>query len=295
MIKLIVDSTCDMPRAVIEKYDIAVLPLQVVIDDRSFQDGVDITAEQLYAEMRRGIMPKTSQINFAQAEELFRDVCKQGNDFIYLSFSSGMSGTYQAAKLIIGELQEEFPQCKINAVDSEGGCFATGLIAMQTARWIAENLAYAEVMSLLKEMIPKVQHLFTLDSLNWLAKGGRIIRPAGIIGDTLNFKPILDVENTTMHIKKIVRGRKKTLETLIQMLVEKSKQFPQQLFGITHADDPNAAKMVNDMLLAIIPQAKTLILPIGCVLASHLGIGGVGLFFFGEPVRGYDLLSESCI
>jgi DegV family protein with EDD domain len=295
LIKLVIDSTCDMPKSLIEKYDIAVLPLHVTIGERSYRDGYEINIEQLYEVMRQGIVPKTSQINISKTEALFRSICEAGNDLIYLSFSSAMSGTYQVAQMIVGELQKEFPKLNMRVVDSQGGSFATGLVAMQSARWITAGKTYSEMITLMGDMIAQVQHLFTLDSLFWLAKGGRINRPVGYIGDKLQIKPILDVVDATMHIVKIVRGRKNTINTLVQMLLEKIKDFPAQLIGIAHADDLSTAKQLEQMILAAIPKAKTVILPIGCVLGSHLGIGGVGMFFLKKPILGYDLLCESFI
>lgn len=292
MIRLIIDSTCDMPQALIRKYNIAVLPLSVTIGEESFRDGVDIQIDRLYNAMRQGILPQTSQISPTEAENLFRSICEAGDDLIFLSFSSGMSGTYQLAKLIADNLRQEFPQRRLEVADSEGGSIATGIIAMQTARWIRSGKSFDEVLRLLNEAISKIQHLFTLDSLNWLAKGGRIAKPAGAVGDKLQLKPLLHVTDKTIHVIRIVRGRKQTLTALVNMLVERCRKMPKQLIGIAHADDLPVAKEVEAMILKALPEARTFILPIGCVLGSHIGIGGVGLFFFREPISEYDLLDE---
>lgn len=293
MIRFIIDSTCDMPKDLIQKYNISVLPLFVTIGETSYRDGLDLQLDQLYDVMRQGILPKTSQISPEETESLFRGFCQAGDDIIYLNFSSDMSGTFQLARVILSDLQEDFPDRRMTVVDSEGGCFATGLIAMQTARWIAAGKRYDEVLSLMEEMISKIQHLFTLDSLNWLAKGGRIAEPAGYIGDKLQIKPILHVTEKTMHVCRVVRGRKATLKTLATMLADRAKAFPKQLIGITHADDLPAAETMAQMIHSLLPESKTVILPIGCVLGSHLGIGGVGMFFLNAPTSGYDLLEEA--
>ncbi|MDO5446128.1 MAG: DegV family protein [Eubacteriales bacterium] len=292
MIRLVIDSTCDMPQDLISKYHSSVLPLSVSIGNESFRDGVDIQIDRLYSAMRQGILPQTSQISPSETESIFRSICEEGDDMIYLSFSSGMSGTFQLAKLIAEDLSREFPERRLEVVDSEGGSIATGIIAMQTARWISSGKSFEEVVSLLNEAVSKIQHLFTLDSLNWLAKGGRIAKPAGYVGDKLQIKPILHVADKTMHVIRIVRGRKQTLSALVDMLVERCKDMPKQLIGIAHADDLSVAEEVAQMIHKVLPEAKTFILPIGCVLGSHIGIGGVGLFFFREPLSEYDLLSE---
>lgn len=289
VIQLVIDSTCDMPLRYQEQYHIRVLPLQVTIDGKSFRDAVDIHIDALYAHMREGIVPKTAQVNLREMEELFTKIAQQGNDFIYLSFSSAMSGTYQSACLVLEEVLQQFPHCKAKVVDSCGGSVASGLIALQTARWIAQDCLYEDILSRMGKMIDRVEHLFTVSNLDWLVKGGRVQKQVGYVGDILHIKPILDVENKTMHVIKVVRGRKKVLQKLVQMAQERSHNFPHQLIGIAHADDQDTAHQLADMIKTCMPLAKTMICEIGCVLGVHLGIGGVGLFFFREPFEGYDL------
>ncbi|MCF0136841.1 MAG: DegV family protein [Oscillospiraceae bacterium] len=292
MIRLVVDSTCDMPRQIIEKYGIAVVPLQVVIEGKSYRDGVDIKNREFYDILRQGVMPQTSQINPADTEVLFREICRAGDDVIYLSFSSAMSGSFWMAKTIAEEVNEDYPERRLCVMDSEGGCAATGIIAMQTARWIAAGRGFDEIVAMTEAAIANIQHLFTLDSLNWLSKGGRVAKPVGYVGDKLQIKPILHVADKSMHIVTLVRGRKSTISTIIKMLTERIKNFPEQLIMITHADDIATAEHIRDEIHKVLPGAKTCLLPIGCVLATHLGVGGVGLFFMKNKIEGYDLLEE---
>jgi DegV family protein with EDD domain len=284
-----------MPNSLIDKYRVAVLPLQVIIGEKSYRDGCDIKSEQLYEVMRQGVVPKTSQINIAETESLFRSICEAGDDLIYLCFSSGMSGTHQVAQMVVEKLQGEFTHLNMVVVDSEGGGLATGLIAMQTARWIADGKQFNTIVSLMKEMVAQVQHLFTVDSLKWLVKGGRLHSSAGYIGDKLQIKPILNIVDKTAHIMKIARGRKAAMRTIVQTFLEKTKDFTTQLVGIQHADNFDSAKQIEQIIFEKNPKAKTIVLPIGCVLASHIGVRGVGLFFFKKSVPGYDLLSETGI
>jgi DegV family protein with EDD domain len=293
--RLVVDSTCAMPERLFEKYQIPVLPLQVIIDNKSYRDIYEIQADQLYEAIRRGAVPKTSQINIAETEELFRSICEAGDDLIFLAFSSGMSGTYQVAQMVVRELRDEFPKTKLAVVDSEGGGASSGLIALQTARWIAEGRRYEDILSSMKELVSQVQHLFTVDSLTWLAKGGRLSRPVGHIGDILHIKPILNIVGKTMNVMRIVRGKKAAIRAVVHSFCEKAKDFPSQLVGIQHADDLATATTVEAMVCEARPEAKTVILPLCSVMASHIGIGGVGLFFFEKPVAGYDLLCETGI
>ena len=292
MIRLIIDSTCDMPKELIDRYHVEVLPLFVTVGEESYRDRVDITLEEIYAIMRKGIAPKTSQISSGDTEALFRKICEAGDDLIYLTFSSGMSGTFQLARMLMADIREDYPERRLEAVDSEGGSLGSGLVAMQAARWIAQGRSFDEVTDLMRQMIPKMRHLFTLDSLSWLAKGGRITTATGYFGDKLHIKPLLRVENKTLHVMRVIRGRKATLKLLVKMMTEETGGRADQLIGIAHADDPEAAQTIEKMVKDAIPDARTVILPIGCVLGAHLGIGGVGLLYAAAPVEGYDLLDE---
>ncbi|MDO4939466.1 MAG: DegV family protein [Lachnospiraceae bacterium] len=292
MLRLVVDSICDLPEMLIEKYNIEVLPLFVTIGDRSYRDRVDIQLDEVYAKMRQGIVPMTSQISSGDTEALFRGICEKGDDFIYLSFSSGLSGTYQLANIIIDDLKPEFPERRMEAIDSEAGSMGIGIIALQAARWIAAGRDFDYVSNGIRQMIPNTRHLFTLENLTWLAKGGRITPPAGYIGDKLQIKPILNVSDRLLHVIGIVRGRKSAFKTLLSLTEKEIAGFEDQLIGIAHADDPDAAATVEVMVREAFPGAKTFIHPIGCVLGSHLGIGGVGILFFSKRVDGYDLMDE---
>ena len=292
MIRLVVDSICDLHKSIVEKYNIAVLPLFVTIGEKSYRDEVDIHLDEVYSAMREGIVPMTSQISSGDTEALFRSFCEAGDDIIYLSFSSGLSGTYQLAHIILNDLSSEYPDRKLKAVDSEAGSIGIALQALQAARWIAQGKSYEYVLNGLYDMIPKTQHVFTLESLSWLAKGGRISPPAGYIGDKLQIKPVLDIKDKLLRVVGIVRGRKAAFKTLLNMLTERAGDFDNQLIGIAHADDPDAAIAVEAMVKEKFPRAVTFIHPIGCVLGSHLGIGGVGILFLSAPVEGYDLPEE---
>ncbi|MBQ0146608.1 MAG: DegV family protein [Lachnospiraceae bacterium] len=295
MVRLVVDSICDLPCELIEKYNIGVLPLFVTIGDESYRDRVDIQLEQVYEKMRQGIVPMTSQISSGDTEELFRKICGDGDDLIYLSFSSGLSGTYQLANIIIEDLKAEYPDRKLEAIDSEAGSMGIGIIALQAARWAAQGRDFDFIRNGIYDMIPKTRHLFTLENLSWLAKGGRITPPAGYIGDKLQIKPILDIENKLLHVVTVVRGRKAAFKMLINMTQKEAKNFPKQLIGIAHADDTEAAETIEKMVKEAFPESKTFIHPIGCVLGSHLGIGGVGILFFTDPTEGYDLMDEDLV
>lgn len=287
MIKIIVDSTCDLPDEVVKRYDIRVLPLRVQLNDIDFKDRVTITVEEVYDAMRKGMYPKTSQPNLMESYELFKDFAQDGSDFIFLSFSSKLSGTYQMAYGIINELQKQYSQINMAVIDTKSGSTATGLMALEAAVLVEEGIDFEGILRVVDELSRNVEHVFTIDDLNWLIKGGRISKAEGMIGTILNIKPILDVEDGSMKVIKKIRGRKKALSEVVSIVEKRIAKFPDQIIGISHADDIEAAREVAKMLEIKLGTKEIMVNKIGSVLGSHLGIGGVGVFFFNRKPEKY--------
>jgi len=286
--KIVIDSTTDLSKELIEKYHIDVIPLRVLIDEREYMDKETITVEEVYESMKKGICPKTSLPSPQRLYDQFNRYASQGIDFIYDSFSSKLSGTYQAACQIIEELKKEFPRVKMAAIDTLSGSIAAGLIALQGAKLAEIGTSFERIMKISLDCIKYIEHVFTIDDLNWLLKGGRISKKSAIIGSALNIKPILDVKNGEMKVIKKIRGRKKALEAVVNIVEERIKSFPNQIIGIAHADDFETALEIKDMLIEKLGHNKNIIIEkIGSVLGSHLGIGGVGVFFFNREPECY--------
>ena len=287
MTKIIMDSTSDLPDGIVEKYSIDILPLRVFIKDKEYLDKVTISVEDVYDAMRKGICPMTSLPNPKKTYEAFKKYASNGIDFIFYSFSSKLSSTYETCYLIIEKLKKEFPNVKMDIVDTKAGSFASGLIALQGAILAKLGNKFEDIVKASKENIQYIEHIFTIDDLSWLLKGGRISKSEAIIGNALNIKPILDVQDGKMVVIKKIRGRKRALNTVVDLVQQRIKEFPNQIIGITHADDLKTALEIKDMIIERIGNNNILIEKIGSVLGSHLGIGGVGVFFFNKKSESY--------
>ncbi|HLS53916.1 MAG TPA: DegV family protein [Tissierellaceae bacterium] len=287
MTKIIMDSTADLPKDLINKYQIDILPLRLSIGDKEYIDKVTISLEEVYDAMRNNIYPKTSQPNPKTSYDLFETYASQGKDFIFFSFSSKLSSTYQTSYLIIKELKSRFPQVKMDIIDTKGGSFASGLIALQAAIMSKEKIEFEDIVRISRSNVLHVEHIFTIDDLDWLVKGGRIKKSEAIVGKTLNIKPILEVQDGKMIVIDKIRGRKRALKTVVDLVEERIEKFPNQIVGITHADDLGAANRVKNLVQEKIGPNNILVEKIGSVLGSHLGIGGVGVFFLNNKPEFY--------
>lgn len=287
IMKIIIDSTTDLPEQVLKEYNIDLLPLRVYLENEEYEDKVSVSVDEVYDTMRKGIAPITSLPNPSRTYELFKKYASQGIDFIFYSFSSKMSSTYENAYLIIQELKKEYTDVKMEVVDTKGGSFASGLIALQGALLSKIGVGFRDILEISKMNVKNIEHIFTIDDLSWLLKGGRISKSSEIIGKALNIKPILYVDDGEMIVINKVRGRKKALKTVVDLTEERIEKFPNQIIGITHADDLNAALKVKEMISQRIGNDNILIEKIGGVLGSHLGIGGVGVFFLNDEPKLY--------
>ncbi len=289
MIKLIVDSICDLPEEIFEKYDVEVLPLRVLINDKEYLDRENITIDEVYAEMRKGVLPRTSQVSPGNIYEIFDKNCEEGNDFIYLAFSSVLSGNCNLAKKIAEEFKEKYPERNIEVVDTKAGAIGIGVIAMQVLKLIESGVGFEKIIEDTYEMVGSIEHLFILEDLNWLMKGGRINKVQATLGTMLDLKPMLQVNNGYLEVIKKVRGKKKSINMLLDLVEERMNGFTDQIIGIGHADDEDIAKEVVKAIKERFGEdAKCVITKIGCVLGAHLGIGGVGVIFFNKKFDFYE-------
>jgi EDD domain protein, DegV family len=278
MTKIIIDSTCDIPEELRERFSIFVLPLSVILDKKAYRDGVDIQLDDVYEALRGGKTPGTAQISWEETEKLFASVAGAGDDFIYLAFSAAMSGTCHLAEMVRDELRPQYPDRRMEIVDSKGGSMGTGLIAIQLGLMNERGVFFDEMLSECQWMTSHVKYAFTLSDLKCALRGGRLMKTFGNIVSALNIRPVLDVKNGMLHLDRIVRGTKQSLSALADAIANYAGGFDQQIIGMTHADDPTMAATLKKLLLERLPKCTVLCQRIGSVLGVHLGIGGVGVY-----------------
>lgn len=279
--KIFVDSACDLPNEIIKKYNVEVLPFNIHINNDKYLDGIEIDTSDVYQAIREDKSLSTSQVAPHIFEKAFRKEAEKGNDCIYISFSSQMSGAYQTGKMMAEKIKNEFENIKIKIIDSRAGSGATGLIVYKAAQLLSDNIPLEKVVKAVKFWAEHIEHLFILDDLKQLQKGGRISKTKSFIGNILNIKPILHVKEGKIELLQKSRGTKKAINELIKLFKQKSYNIKEQLIAVTHADDLNKAQILKKKIEDLGGEVFFTEM-IGGVLGTHLGIRGVGIFFFNK-------------
>lgn len=287
MTQIIADSTCDLDPTLLGKMKLPILPLCITLNDQTYLDGVEISVDTLYEQMRLGVFPKTSQIPYDSISTVFERCARAGQDFIYIAFSSEMSGCCSLASTIASDLSQAFPDVRMAVVDSRGGSSATGLIVLQALRLAAQDLPFDDLLIQIDFMASHVEHVFSVSDLEWMAKGGRISKPLGYVGSKLHLRPWLDVEQGRMVVKGIVRGERKAIAQVVEEVVKRAAAFPDQLIAISHSDALQAALEVEKEIKALLPRCTTTICHIGSVLGVHIGLNAIGVFCFNQKPPRY--------
>ena len=282
---IITDATADIPVEMLEELGIEVIPMDFEMGGRSyrhFPDGRDMDLHEFYDRMRAGQMSTTTQINCTMYNSYFEPVLKEGRDILYICFSSGLSGTYQAAQIAISDLAEKYPKNKVVCVDSRAATLGEGLLVISAVQKRREGTPLDELAHWVENSSFHVCHWFTVDDLNHLRRGGRISAVSAVAGSALGIKPILHVDNAgcLVPVSK-VRGRKNALNDLVNRM-EKSCVCPkEQVAFIVHGDCLDDANYVADLIKERLHVKDIVINFVGPIIGTHTGPGIVGLIFFG--------------
>jgi len=281
--KIITDSGCDLPRAMLEKLDVTVTPLYVNFRGESLPDSVDAGIQEMYQGLREGESASTSAVNPQQWASVIEPVLAQDMDTLVLAFSSGLSTTYQSAVIAADELAEKYPQRKILVVDSLGASLGQGLLLWYACKQRDEGMPLEALADWLQAYRFKLAHWFTVDDLMYLKRGGRVSAATALVGTMLNIKPVLHVDDEGHLISKAkVRGRKAAIQALAAKLGELGIPGQNETAFICHGDCIADAKLLESILKEKYGVKEVFIGYTGAVIGSHSGPGTLALFFLGE-------------
>lgn len=281
---IVTDSSCDLPASLAEKLGIRVVPLSVFVEGKQYYnylDGRDISFEDFYQQMGEGKMVTTSAVNVEMFKTIMESELLTGHDVLYIGFSSGLSGTYNAGRMAAAELQEEYPNSTILTVDSLCASLGQGMLVYQAALQKAGGKSIEEVRDFCEETKLKVCHWFTVDDLHQLKRGGRISGATALIGTMLNIKPVLHVDNEGELINMTkARGRNGAIQALVDQMEKAAIEPEKQTIFISHGNCYDEAKRLAELVHERF-GCKSVINFVGPTIAAHSGQGTLALFFIG--------------
>lgn len=284
-VKIISDSCCDLPADIIKKYDIDILPIIVLDGEKEYLDGVDITPLEVYEGMKNGIVFKTAQVPANVFEEKFEKIKNTEDSYIYISFSSGLSGTYQTAIIISDKIKEENPNMDLEIIDSKAASIGQGIIVYEAAKMAKKGYGKEEILNAIKFYSKHMEHIVTVDNIEYLYRGGRVTKTEAIVGGLLNIKPIIHV-NDMGELKPIdkVRGRKKAINKMFELVEERGghANLQEQVIGILHTDDWETAENLKERMIEEYGPREFVINNVGAAIGAHSGPGTLALFFLNE-------------
>lgn len=279
------DNNADLPEEFYKEHQIGCTYFSYTLDGKEYTKENFLPVEEFYSKMRAGSMPTTSQVNPERVRALFEPYLKEGKDILHIAFSSGLSGTFNSCRIAAQELMEEYPERKIRVVDSLAASLGQGLLVYLAQRRKEEGADFDSVAQWTEEHKKNIVHLFTVDDLNHLYRGGRVSRTTAILGGMLNIKPILHVddEGKLIPIGK-VRGRKKSLLELVTLMDSKIGSYAKSCdtIFIGHGDCREEAEFLAAKVKEKYHITTELINDVGAVIGAHSGPGTMALFFVGD-------------
>lgn len=282
-LKIITDSASDIPVWVIKEFDLHVIPTPVVIDEKDYFDGKTIFPEGFYDILRGGKDIKTYHINSQMFYDNFLQYAENKDEVIYICFSTGIAGTFNAANIAKTELLEEYPDFDLTIIDSKCASLGFGLATYYALLMQRAGAEKQEIIDAINWHCSHMEHIFTVNTLEYLLKGGRLSKTSAIAGSLLDIKPIIQVndDGALESIEKI-RGRQKSLKRLIEIVGERGKDLTHQLIGVAHGDDAATMEYIKEQLMTHYSCKSFMDNYVGCAIGAHTGPGIIGIIFLNE-------------
>ncbi|HLQ72602.1 MAG TPA: DegV family protein [Bacillota bacterium] len=285
-INILADSACDLSSNQLHAFDfIDVVPLSVHVNNNDYRDGVDIKPKEIYDKMRNGAAPKTSQVTPQTFQSIFTTYAKKNEPLVYLAFSSELSGTFQTAKMMEAEVKETYPEAQIHVIDTKCASIGYGLVVLRACQLVQENASLDEVIETATYYANHMEHIFTVDDLEYLYRGGRVSKTAAFVGSLLRIKPLLHVDDGKLIPLEKIRGSKRVLSRMLDIMEERGTDFNNQTVGISHGDDLETAQKLANLIKERFAPKDIIIEMVGAVIGAHSGPGTIALFFLNDQAK----------
>ncbi|MCH8298071.1 MAG: DegV family protein [Chloroflexi bacterium] len=271
-IRIVTDSSADLPADLVQKHQITVLPCYVVVDDQTFKDGVDIQADEFYVRLQaKGRTPTTAQPTVADFQEVYRNLVGRGDQLISIHVSGKLSGTLNSAEQAKASLEDGAP---VEIIDSQLASIPLGLAVLDAAIIAAEGGDYLDVAVKVRQGLTSHHGLFALDTLEYLQKGGRIGKARAFMGSVLNVKPILRLQDGEAHPVERPRSRERAMRRLVELTQDLA---PVRRLAVIYSTDPERMTELKQKLTGLVPEDQIIEARFGSTLGTYIGPDALGV------------------
>ena len=286
---IITDSASDIPESIIKEYDLHVMPTPVTIEGKDYFDGETIFPDQFYEIQASGKEIKTYHINQYMFHEHFVPFAQRGDEVLYICFSTGIAGTYNAAQLAYEEVLEDYPDFQLTIIDSKCASVGYGLVVEHLLRMQRNGAPKDLLIEAAHFFCEHMEHAVTVVELDYRFKGGRLSRTSFLAGTVLDIKPIIIVDdNGSLKAVEKVRGWKKAQKRILDMVGEKGKNLEDQVIGVCYGMDREAYEYLIQELCERYHVKGILEARVGCAIGAHTGPGILGIVFLNDTREEYE-------
>mgnify|MGYP005840509163 FL=1 len=269
-VKVVTDSTADLPPSVVARYGITVVPLNVHFGEQTFKDGVDLKSQDFFEKLVAAPrLPTTSQPSVGEFLDTYRALTAGGDQVVSIHISEKLSGTLNSARQAQARLGKEG---RVEVIDSLQCCISLGLIAIEAAEVAQQGASLNEVVARARDAVAKAKLLAMLDTLEYLAKGGRIGKAQSFLGGLLQVKPLIGVKEEVYGIER-VRTRQKALERLVEVI---KAEAPVKRLAVLHSAAPEDAQWLSEQVRSLVGDQEIMVSWIGPVIGTYAGPKAVG-------------------
>lgn len=279
MIKIVTDTTCDLPPAMAEEYDITIVPINIQFGTEAYQEGVDLDWDLFYRKIEEtGLLPTTSQPSIGAFAEIYRRLAREGADAIISTHvTSKLSGTYASAVQAAEEVKDEV---KVYPHDSLAGAPALGMACMEASRMARAGKSAEEIVARLDEIRSRINVLLVLENLEYPRKSGRVGGLSAALGSLLKMKPIVTLKDGLLETVETVRTRKKSLDRLVELAEERVDTTVPINMGVIHARAPEVGQEMYSTVKERFNCQDSYVVELCASLTVHFGPGVIGLCFY---------------
>lgn len=276
-VRIVADSTSDLPPAVVEELGITIVPANVVIDDVNYRDGVDLTPDDFYSRLVSGTaLPTTSQPSVGAFQTAYQELLDQGHELVSVHVSGKLSGTVNSATQAKAALGEDPP---IEIIDSQAASIAVALVAIEAAELARQSMSREEIAERVRSTLSRTFAAFAVDTLEYLQKGGRIGKAQAFVGSLLSVKPILTLMDGEVHPLERPRNHQRAMRRLVELVSEKA---PASRLGVIYSTEQEWAAELCDSLSDLLPREQIVTARFGPALGTYVGPRAVGVAIVSE-------------